>query len=832
MFAYGVLAILLCIASVHRARDTRDRAAEMWHGHRITRLPFSIDLPQYSVSGLRDEAIDAGLKEGDLLTGVNGLPLNGLRDLFVPLRNGKPGQILTLHISAENGEAPAARMASVQLAPIREGTPNLSEWAYFGIVNIAMPYLCLLLGFWIAGVRITDARAWLVLVLLLSLAEFSGVEARTLFGRADAFQPVAIAYQQLLAMLWPAALTLFGIYFPERLSFDRRVPWAKWILLAPVAIGGLAISIVLNLLVLGDRSTASSIGRVLPPVAGIVALLQVVALVSFFCAMRYQIKQAASSDSRRRLLLLGAGAAVSIVPVVAGILLHATGLLQLGQWATLPLFGALFVFPLTMAYVIVVERAMDVRVVIRQGVQYLLARGSVRAMQIVLSVLIIVAAASMTASGDSFRRVILISAGLAVVLVIQSSAERLRSWVDRRFFREAYNAEQVLSDLANNVRTIVEAAPLLQTVAHRVSETLHVPRVAILLNSGGALEPAYALNHPQLTPVALPHGALTDDLERTLQRTLESELLLRLSSNQKLLGVMSLGPKQSEEPYSGSDIRLLDAVATQTGLALENSRLTAEIAAEIARREQAKRELQIAQEVQQRLFPQDCPPIAGADYAGACRPALAVGGDYYDFIRISDTEMGIAIGDVSGKGIPASLLMATLRAYLRGQTTAVGCDLATMMANLNTLVYESSAANRYATFFYGRYDATTRVLDYANCGHNPPIVVRQGGEVLHLDVGGPVIGLMENCCYTQGRAALGPGDLLVAFTDGIVEAMNQQEEEWGEGRLLEAILSTRQAPARELIARIMQQADEFTRDAPQYDDMTVVVLRLTSEDDR
>ena len=127
--------------------------------------------------------------------------------------------------------------------------------------------------------------------------------------------------------------------------------------------------------------------------------------------------------------------------------------------------------------------------------------------------------------------------------------------------------------------------------------------------------------------------------------------------------------------------------------------LTEVIKVEVAAREKQRRELEIAHEVQERLFPQEYPPLAGLDYAGACRPALGVGGDYYDFILLSKTELGIAIGDISGKGIPAALLMATLRAYLRGLTSNRQADLTAVMAKLNNLVYESLAPNRYATFF-------------------------------------------------------------------------------------------------------------------------------------
>lgn len=282
----------------------------------------------------------------------------------------------------------------------------------------------------------------------------------------------------------------------------------------------------------------------------------------------------------------------------------------------------------------------------------------------------------------------------------------------------------------------------------------------------------------------------------------------------------------SEDPITDADIRLIRSAVAQTGLALENSDLMARIAAEIATREKHKRELEIARDVQQHLFPQRYPPVAGLDYAGACRPALEVGGDYYDFIELSPRELGIAIGDVSGKGIPASLLMATLRAYLRGQTAGRECDLPSLMVNLNRFVYESSSANRYATFFYAQYEASTRALVYVNGGHNPPLLFTVADdEPIRLDAGGPAIGLLPEAEYQQGRVVLGPGDVLVAFTDGISEAMNTADEDWGEARLIDAVRNQRALTAAALIQRVMTSVDAFVASAPQHDDMTAVVVR-------
>ncbi|MDQ3819237.1 MAG: GAF domain-containing protein, partial [Acidobacteriota bacterium] len=216
--------------------------------------------------------------------------------------------------------------------------------------------------------------------------------------------------------------------------------------------------------------------------------------------------------------------------------------------------------------------------------------------------------------------------GVALIFLLQGVAEKLRRWVDRRFFREAYNAEQILSDLSEKVRTIVETEPLLETVAQRISESLHVRRVALMLRENGSYRPAHALGYDAPPPVTFPEQAATvrqlreagepvlvysDDTDSWVYKTpgmdgeremllkLDTQLLLPLSVKENLPGFISLGPKQSEEPYSNTDLRLLQSVATQTGLALENSQLTAAIAAEVAQRERLNREVEIAREVQE-----------------------------------------------------------------------------------------------------------------------------------------------------------------------------------------------------------------------------------------
>ncbi|HEY6271807.1 MAG TPA: PP2C family protein-serine/threonine phosphatase [Terriglobales bacterium] len=174
-------------------------------------------------------------------------------------------------------------------------------------------------------------------------------------------------------------------------------------------------------------------------------------------------------------------------------------------------------------------------------------------------------------------------------------------------------------------------------------------------------------------------------------------------------------------------------------------------------------------------------------------------------------------------------MMAALEASLRGQATLAGGNLAELIGRVNRLVYEASSVNRYATFFYAQYDPESLQLTYVNAGHNPPFISRKSGEgwqVMRLEVGGAVIGLLQNFPYQQGSFALQPGDMLLLFTDGVSEAMNAADEEWGEERLIQAAQSGDGLGTAGMIARIMSAADAFAAGAPQHDDMTLVALRV------
>lgn len=295
--------------------------------------------------------------------------------------------------------------------------------------------------------------------------------------------------------------------------------------------------------------------------------------------------------------------------------------------------------------------------------------------------------------------------------------------------------------------------------------------------------------------------------------------------------------------------------ALPSGILVNVYKLIPTLAEEAVSHAKLEREIEIAREVQERLFPQTFPNVTGVEMAAHCRPAQLVGGDYYDLISIRQgslaeaghapgenissaggttahgcDRLGIGIGDISGKGVSAALLMASLHASLRGQTLSGAGDLGTKMANVNRLLYEASDSNRYATFFYAELDCDSRTLHYVNGGHNAPAVLRKedgAWQVFRLGDGGPVVGLFADAAYKQQMVHLLPGDILLAFTDGISETMNAAEEEWGEERMIAEAQAHADLNAAELLQQLFRAADTFAAGAPQNDDMTLVLLRIS-----
>jgi serine phosphatase RsbU (regulator of sigma subunit) len=244
------------------------------------------------------------------------------------------------------------------------------------------------------------------------------------------------------------------------------------------------------------------------------------------------------------------------------------------------------------------------------------------------------------------------------------------------------------------------------------------------------------------------------------------------------------------------------------------------------------RELQIARIVQEALVSEQSPSIPGLSCQAFYKPARTVGGDYYDFIPLEEGSWGIAIGDVSGKGIGAALMMASLQASLRAHALNTPPDVPNLINNLNRLVYKSSPEHFYASLFYARYQPDTRSLTYVNAGHVPPIVLRRGNglcQVFELNSGGPPVGMFADSRYASATFQLEASDSVVAYTDGITEAQTDEDELWGRQRLESLICSSRGATPQEIVQRIVSEVSDFAAGGSQTDDMTLLVMEVREE---
>jgi len=552
---------------------------------------------------------------------------------------------------------------------------------------------------------------------------------------------------------------------------------------------------------------------------------------------------------------------------------------------------------------------IPLRFLIRRGVRYLLVSHGFRISQavVVIAVLSFVLTGSRIAAIDWYGNradiVASIFATIATIALLTALNRRVMTAIDRHFFREAYNAQLILTELGVAIPTLSKTKQLVELVANKISDALHPENITIFLDDedagvyvaalssdaskGGIASPSRVrplvlhyddglinrlrrsklLTSTEFTEAdlsSLGQGLEVDcassDRECQTLRAIRSSLLIPISSNGRLHGLISLGQRLSDLPYSKEDKSLLLVVANQIATFVENMKMISRMAEE----QRIAHELVMATEVQRHLFPADGLENNALEIYGTCLPALGVGGDYYDYFELDDHHTGIAVADVAGKGIAAALLMSTVQASLRSQILSGDRSLVDIVSSMNRLLRRSTGDGGYATFFFAEFDKATFGLTYVNAGHNPPMLIRgrhvcqgeargrrevperpkslqdravqtlagidvyQSEEpaVALLTTGGPIIGTFLDEPYQQETIQLQSDDILVVYTDGVTEALNPAGEEFGEERLQSILTESLPLSASEAARKVIETVLEWQGQAAQHDDITLIVAKV------
>lgn len=303
-------------------------------------------------------------------------------------------------------------------------------------------------------------------------------------------------------------------------------------------------------------------------------------------------------------------------------------------------------------------------------------------------------------------------------------------------------------------------------------------------------------------------------------KRIESLLSVPLQCKGKFIGILNLFNKKEGQGFTADDQRLLSIIGSQSAQVIENARLYEQERKLI----QVEQELEMARTIQMGLLPKEKPEIPGFDVAGMSYAAKDVGGDYFDFIRLNDDEHGIALGDVSGKGVPAALLMSNIQATLRSQAL-LNPSITDCIALANHFLYLNTESNKFATLFYGILNCRDKSFHYVNAGHNFPFYLDEKGDFHTLEIGGLVLGMIPECSFDSARITFQPGEIVVIFSDGVTEAENLFEEQFGEERLKSIIHKNRHLSATELMKKIYGEVESFEGNKNQEDDITLVVIK-------
>jgi phosphoserine phosphatase RsbU/P len=509
--------------------------------------------------------------------------------------------------------------------------------------------------------------------------------------------------------------------------------------------------------------------------------------------------------------------------------------------------GIFIIFiPLAFGYSIFKYRLMDTELIVKRSLIYAIVTAGIA----VVYLLMVYGLGNFMGDilGQPDSQALTIFAFIVIAIAFDPFKRRVQDWIDRIFYQERYNYQKVLSDFSRELPTQINLEQILNSLVNTISNTMHVEKICVSVCD--SFEGCHAVNKninpadcnfdkvetglislllESKTPLSFallaqdPDSYKIDEADKQKLLSSGAVLVVPMFLQNRLIGMINIGPKKSGKVYSKEDIDLLSTVAGQAAIAIENARLhISEI-----KRKLMEEELSLARKIQQGLLPKENPDIKELDITGISIPALSVGGDYYDFIKLDDKRLLIVVADVSGKGMSAALYMSKIQGMV--QLAAYMYKSPKEILNeVNRRIYESIERNSFITMILALFDLETRKVSICRAGHSKPLI-RTNGKFEYVSSEGIGLGLEKGPLFEETLEEkilpISPGAVYMFYSDGLNEAMNEKAVEYGEDNIYKIVKENDKLPAKDLQKTIINSVDKFRGTAEQNDDLTLVIVK-------
>jgi sigma-B regulation protein RsbU (phosphoserine phosphatase) len=772
----------------------------------------------------------AGLKFLDRIISADGQSIWNGRDLVRVIKDKEPGAPVDYVVEMKG---------QVQKVTIPVAKFSLKDL----FLAFSTLYLCgiaiYVLGVTVYVLKPNTTTSWVFLGLCFCLGSYV----------VTAFETITFYYlvhfHYLVMSLFPPLFVHLGLIFPERKRLLTRFPRIIYLIYLPAVVLAAAYQIYLFTF---EKALASDLFSWVPSYQNIATINRYYTL---FCVaglvvlVFHTMWKAGSGLSRRRAGIILFGLTTAFLPTAIIMLMVITIKINI-PWNFLPFF--VIFFPAAIAYSIVKHNLFDADVIIKRTVGYFIITAIVVGAYGLLSITFnYFMGQYQIAQSKAFPLLFT----LGIILIFNPLRNRVQAVVDRVFFRKEYDYGGIVDKVGGAMTTLLELPQILNRLVQTFMEDMFIDTSSVMLLSSAGVQYQVSLAEGEQkqdveqvvfkreTPLMdiiesrkreLTKYDILEDPEYKEQsescvqgfEALHASLMVPLVYQDQVIGSLNLGEKKSGKPYNREDIDLLRNLANQAAIAIENARLFQEN----LEKQRMEEELNIARDLQMSMLPSECPTIEGLDIAAYSVSAMEVGGDFYDFIDMGENKLGFVIGDVTGKSVSGALVMSASRSVFR-MLSEEDLNVSESMIRANRRLKKDVSSGMFVALLYAVVDATKQTLTLCSAGQTQPIQISEKGEEANLvETEGDTfpLGILEEVDYEETRRQLKPGDKVIFYTDGIVEAMNEQEELYGFERLLDVAQGARSMDADSLLKEILAKVDEFVGDAPQHDDLTVIVV--------